>query len=470
MKHSILLAGACLAATLAGATAAHAKDDSLTFDGVTLYGIIDVNVAYQTHGEKVSSTYPVGLDYLIIGTKNAGGGRFSFSENGRSATKIGLKGTEPLGHDWSAVFKIETEFDPLSGQLVDGLKSMVAANGVPLAQQTTAYGDTNKAGQALNANVFAGVSHPRYGTLTFGRQASMFWEDLIRYDPAHGSYAFSLLGYAGALAGGGSTEDRYINSALKYAVHYGPAHAGVMYGFGDGTAEGRSIELDAGADIGRFSIDALYKHTQNAVNASPLTTNATGTLSTAQAAAMTAFNLSLGNTLAASITDNRAVLVNGMVDLGRVKLLAGYEHIAYRNPSSPLSKVALVDGLGWATTIGGYDILTNSASLPSQKVVQAGWIGGRVAVTKAWEIDAAGYIEAQNAYATSPALAGCSSAALSGQCSGHFYGASVLSEYRFNPHVEVYGGAMWSKVSGGMANGYLHTATVDPTLGVQLAF
>jgi hypothetical protein len=42
-----------------------------------------------------------------------------------------------------------------------------------------------------------------------------------------------------------------------------------MVGLGDGTAAGRSLEFDAGADIGRFSIDALYKITRNAVNASP---------------------------------------------------------------------------------------------------------------------------------------------------------------------------------------------------------
>jgi hypothetical protein len=47
---------------------------------------------------------------------------------------------------------------------------------------------------------------------------------------------------------------------------------------------------------------------------------------------MSAFNLSMSNTLAASITDNRAFMVNAMFDLGRVKLLAGYEHITYNNP------------------------------------------------------------------------------------------------------------------------------------------
>lgn len=471
MMHRIVLAGAAMAALVAApAHARDEKDDSLTFGGVTLYGLIDVNATYQTHGEKVSGSYPVGTDYLIIGSKNAGGGRFSFSENGRSASKIGIKGSEPIGNDWSAVFKIETEFLPLSGELVDGLKSMVVANGVPLAQQTSAYGDTNKAGQAFNGNLYAGVSHPQYGTLTFGRQPAMMWDDLIRYDPLHGAYAFSLLGYAGALPGGGSTENRYTNNALKYQIRHGRAHAGVLVGLGDGTAACRSLEFDAGADVGRFSIDALYKIARNAVNASPLTTNATGTLSAGQSAAMSAFNLSMSKTLAASITDNRAFMVNGMVDLGRVKLLAGYEHITYNNPDSALTKSGLVDGLGWATTIGGYTILTNSASLPREKVVQAAWGGTRLAITRAWEIDAAGYIEMQNNFSTAASLAGCSSAALSAQCSGHFYGASVMTEYRFNRHVEIYGGAMWSKVSGGMANGYQHTGTVDPTLGMQIAF
>jgi predicted porin len=471
MMHRILLAGAAVAALVGTPVQAKDdKDDSLTFAGVTLYGLIDVNATYQTHGEKVSGSFPVGTEYLIIGSKNAGGGHFNLSENGRSASKIGIRGSEKIGGEWTAVFKAETEFLPLSGQLVNGLKSMVAANGVPLAQQTTAYGDTNKAGQAFNGNLYAGVSHPQYGTLTFGRQPSMMWDDLIRYDPLHGAYAFSLLGYAGGLPGGGSTENRYTNNSLRYQIRHGAAHAGVMVGLGDGTAAGRSLEFDAGADVGRFSIDALYKVTHNAVNASPLTTNATGTLSASQSAAMSAFGLSMGNTLAASITDNRAFLVNGMVDLGRVKLLAGYEHITYNNPDTALTQAGLVDGLGWATTIGGYDILTNSASLPREKVVQVAWGGTRLAITRAWELDAAGYIEMQNNFSTSPTLAGCSSAALSAQCSGHFYSASLMSEYHINRHFGIYAGAMWSKVAGGMANGYQHSGTVDPTLGAQITF
>ena len=478
MKKIILLAGACLASISTAHADAPASDDSLTYKGVTVYGLVDVNATYQTHGENTNSAYPVGLDYLIIGAKNAAGSKFNLSDNGISGSKIGIKGTEALGGGWNAVFKLESEFNPLSGQLMDGLKAMVQQNGIPLAQQTTAWGDSNKAGQLLNANEYIGFSNAKFGQITVGRQSAIFWDDLIKYDPNRGALNLSLLGYSGQPAGGGDTEDRYVNNTLKYWGDFGALHGGAMYGFGDGTAEGKSIELDLGAHVAAFSVDALYKHTKDAVSASPLTTNTTGALSAAQTAAMTAFGFNEGNTLAASITDNTAVIINAKVDVGHASILGGYEHILFKNPTSPVSSMALVDGLGAGTTIGGYNILTNNSSLPAEKTVQIAWLGARYAASKKWDLSASYYFEAQNNYSTSAALAGCTSATVSGQCSGHFYGAGLMSEYRVNHHLEVYSGAMWSKVAGGMANGYLNgsvagnqsASTIDPTVGLRLSF
>lgn len=40
-------------------------DDSLTWHGVTLYGLIDMGLTYQNHGAPLSNTTGVGLNYLI---------------------------------------------------------------------------------------------------------------------------------------------------------------------------------------------------------------------------------------------------------------------------------------------------------------------------------------------------------------------------------------------------------------------
>src|ERR1700682_2806029 len=47
--------------TSAPATAAAPKDDSLTFHGITLYGIVDVGIQNQTHGAPIN-------DYFVGGS------------------------------------------------------------------------------------------------------------------------------------------------------------------------------------------------------------------------------------------------------------------------------------------------------------------------------------------------------------------------------------------------------------------
>jgi hypothetical protein len=52
------------------------------------------------------------------------------TSNGMSQSRIGLQGKEPLHFmDWSGVFKVETYFNPASGQITDALKSVTQNNG-----------------------------------------------------------------------------------------------------------------------------------------------------------------------------------------------------------------------------------------------------------------------------------------------------------------------------------------------------
>lgn len=455
---------------LSAATIALADDRTSPTPGVTLYGWADINATYQTHGEQVNTAYPVGVDYLIVGAKNANKPTFSVSQNGINGSRIGVFGSKAIAGDWAGVVKLESEFNPLSGKFQDGLKSMVQQNGIPLAQQKTAWGDSNKAGQFLNGNAWFGVSNPIFGSFTAGRQTSLLWDDIVKYDPNRGALAFSLVGYSGAPSGGGDTENRYMDNTLRYAIQHGPVHGYVQYGVGEGTAEGRSIQVDFGIDLGPLSIAALYSNVKDAVSASPLTTNATGALSTAQAAALAFGGFSESNTLAATISDNKAGLINGLYRVGKFELGLGYERITYANPSEALSTKGFVDGLGVGQTIGDYNIITNNAAFPRDKVLQIAWGGARYHLTPKWEVDATYYYEAQNNYSNSAALAGCSSATLSGQCSGNFYGVGVMSEYKFTRNFELYGGATWSQVTGGVANGYLQTSDFEPTLGMRLSF
>src|SRR5580704_445209 len=71
-----------------------ADDGSLTFHGITLYGLVDVGVAYQSHGTPLSNSAGLGLEYLI--SKNSNRSQFSIAPNALSISNIGLKGTEEI--------------------------------------------------------------------------------------------------------------------------------------------------------------------------------------------------------------------------------------------------------------------------------------------------------------------------------------------------------------------------------------
>ncbi len=111
-------------------------------------------------------------------------------------SKIGVKIEEGIGAGWTAIGKLETGFNPITGQLSDGCSSFLQNAGVNYNQQTS-NADSGRCGQMFNGVAYAGVSNSSYGTLTFGRQQSFQLDGLAAYDPMALSYALSLMGYSG---------------------------------------------------------------------------------------------------------------------------------------------------------------------------------------------------------------------------------------------------------------------------------
>jgi len=144
-----------------------------------------------------------------------------------------------------------------------------------------------------------------------------------------------------------------------------------------------------------------------------------------------------------------------------LKFFAGYEHIKYANPHTPLE--------AGFSDIGGYVLafVTNNA-YNSAKTVQVYWSGVRYTVIPHLDLTAAYYGYRQNAYGTST-QAGCTTAAHS-VCSGSFEAYSIDADYRFNQHFDAYLGAMYSGVHDGVASGYLSTTNINPTVGVRYKF
>src|ERR1700676_4485086 len=131
---SVLAAtGLAHAQTTAAAPAAPPKDDSLTWHGITLYGIVDIGIQNQTHGAPISD-YFVGGSAEVV-QKNSNHPVTGVTPSNLSNSRVGLQGLEPLMGDWSGVFKLETFFNPQSGQISDALKSLVQNNGRPLGTQ-----------------------------------------------------------------------------------------------------------------------------------------------------------------------------------------------------------------------------------------------------------------------------------------------------------------------------------------------
>jgi predicted porin len=425
-----------------------ADDGSLTFHGITLYGAVDVGVTYQSHGTPLSNSAGLGLEYLI--SKNSNRSQFSVAPNAMTTSNIGLKGTEEVLPGLSAVFKLETAFLPTSGRLADGLGSLVQNNGVPLASQSS-NADSSKNGQAFNNTAWGGLSSTTWGTLTFGRQNALTLDGVVAYDPMGGSGAFSVIGYQGATAGVGDTEDARLDNSLKYRLNHGPFRTAALYKFG---ASGNSAyEAGVGMDYSGASFDAIYSHVNDAVSAAPL-----ASLSTITPALLAGTGSGL---VAGTVSDNTSIMLLAKYGKGPLQLFSGYEHIQFANPGHPLDVGAQIPNSG-----GGYSLgSVNNTAFTNKKKLQVFWAGAKYAVRADIDLIAAYYHEQQNSFQGN----GCSDDTFAA-CSGQLNAVSVVADYRFAKRFDVYAGAMYSKVSNGLANGFLHTSTVDPTIGLRFTF
>lgn len=426
-------------------------EDSLTWHGITFYGVIDIGFQYDTHSAPFTPYRPSASGNIVRQNGRQSVSGLTPSNMGQS--RVGLQGTEALNDDWSVVFQIETFFNPQSGEIADSLKSLTVNNGRSLANQTVSV-DGSSAGQAFQT-AWIGFKSARFGTLTFGRQTTLLLDGTIKYDPNYNATAFGLLGASNTYSGGGAQEDNRLDSTAKYSASLGDLiHIGALYKFNGSSGSANTVfQADMGGDFAGASFDAYYSKENSAITATSLTA--------AQAAQLPALGYSISNSLAATISDNTAYALMALYKLEPFKFFAGYEHIKYANPRTPLS--------AGFDDIGDYVLafVTNNAYNKS-KTVQVYWTGVRYTVIPHLDLTAAYYGYRQNAYGTG-AQAGCATAAHS-TCSGSFEAFSFDADYRFNKHFDAYLGAMYSGVHDGVASGYLSTVNINPTVGVRYKF
>ena len=444
--------------TTAPSKPAKSSGDSLTWNGITLYGTVDIGVEYVSHGAPLSQTWGPGLPSFIQNFSNKS--ITSVNGNGLSQSKVGLSGVEPLFGlgDWTGVFRIETGFNPWDGRLVDGPGSLIADNGKAAAVKISA-GDSSRAGQAFNGMAYAGLSSATYGTLTFGRQNGLMLDLLNKYDPQLQAQAFSPISLSGTSGGLGDTQSNRLDNSLKYQLQVGPARVAYIHGFGtDGYVPQSSNEFTVGADYAGFSIDALYGVVHGEVAAASLTGANITALNTAPEPLP---GWSVSNTLAATISDNTGYSLQmsyNAKDYFPVKFYAGWERIKYNNPSHP-DPVGTID-------LGGYVLgVVNNAAYDHQKIFQISWVGARWSITPQLDLTAAGYGYNQKSYNAN----GCTNASAA-TCAGELADISLVGDWHFTKRFDTYAGVNWSRVQNGLANGYLYTSEYSPMIGVRYNF
>ena len=426
------------------------SEDSLTWSGITLYGVVDIGLQYDTHSAPFTPYRPAASGNIV--RQNSYESVTGLTPSNMGQSRVGLQGVEPLDADWAAVFQVETFFTPQSGQIADSLKSLAANNGKSLTQQSVGV-DGSSAGQIFQT-AYAGFRSEHFGELTFGRQITLLSEGGVKYDPNYMSTAFGLLGASNTYVGGGSSEDNRLDSAARYVLPLGDLlHVGALYKFNGSDAAGRTaVQADVGGSFAGADVDAYYSKVRSSITASALSVAQLGTLSP---------EYTPSNSLAATVADNTAYALMARYQLSSFKLFGGYEYIKYVNPATPVSA-------GFAD-IGDYVLAyVNNTAYNNPKILQVYWTGVRYTVIPQLELTAAYYGVHQGGYGAG-SQAGCSTNAHSA-CSGSLQAFSFDADYRFDAHFDVYAGAMYSGVHDGLASGYINTTNINPTIGVRYKF
>jgi predicted porin len=426
-----------------------AENDDICIKGICVYGNFDMGLSYIQHGAPLNALGNPPLNYLV--SKNSNGSYFGVGSNQASSSFIGLRGRQEIGDNLYAVFNLQTIFDPTSGMNANGIGGIAQNNGLNGSATSpgnfalqNSFQDSSKAGQMFNQAAYFGISSPTYGTFTMGRQSALSSDLVTNYDALSGANAFSLLTFQGANGGGGDTEDRVFDNSYEYRLNIGPVRlaAEAQLRNGGNSSTGNAFEGNIGFDYMGFSMDFLGGKIYDAVSAAALTP--------AQLAASINTVSSGNGIIGATVSDNTVFQVGAKYVIGPWKFYGGYENVHFANPDNPLLPGAFVTG-GFILGNGG---AVNNTNFTNEKVLQTGWIGAKYSITPNLDIAGAYYHEWQNSFAATGANVGCTDAR-SSQCSGQLDAVSLMVDWRFARHVDMYAGVMWSQVQNGLANGFL---------------
>ncbi|HEX2816582.1 MAG TPA: porin [Phenylobacterium sp.] len=451
-------------------------DCPLSADGVTLYGVIDVGGGYETHGAPFNGDAKTGVSELIA--KGNSGARWQGVPSGLGQSNIGVKIKEQIVPNWFFIGDVNAGFDPYSLHFANGPKSFVDNNNVPLAAQSTNTDSARSTGWD-NTRAFLGVSNATYGTLTLGRQNALSNELVGQYDPLGGAYAFSLIGNSSTIvAGTGDTETSNYNMSVKYQVSHEGFRAAALAqlgGYAQRNNAQSAYQLDLGGDVSGLSIDAVYAYAKDAVALSNFTSGAP-----------------TPDTLKATLANVSAGVVAGKYNWRALTVFGGYEYARLSSPSDLHGATATANGQT-LTLNGGYPAVVQANIYVNPKDMQVLWLGGKYRLRPNLDLNAGYYYTWQNNFTNAATKyntggsstktgVGCGpnlNAAITGStpqgsnasaCAGNEAVVSAELDWRPVKRVDLYTGVMYSKVTGGFANGFINNNNTAFTSGVRLAF
>jgi predicted porin len=438
--------------------------------GVRFYGTIDMGYGYESHGTPMDKT--IGVDYML--GKPSRNAMWLLSPNAMSISNVGFQIKEPLWHDWSFVGQVETGFNPASLEVLDAPKSLRTAIGVPLGLQN-AITDANFNGKFYNDLGFAGVSHPVWGTLTYGRQNSLGSDQVLSYDPQMSAGAFSPLGLIGSWAGGGNTENRRDTSSIKYRVNFANWHFGAYAGIGGyemGNADTQAYAGNIGADWkvgpGKLSVDATGSWHQNSIGQGPGGIVGPVDINGVPISPFT----NTAETVSASVNNTSQVMVSAKYQLDRLKLYAGWNLNSFSAPDNPQPGTACITDISGLLLGGGCGNGTSfNNSLLNGRIFQIAWFGGRYALTDSLDLSAAWYHAWQNdwSHGVASRAGGTCDLHPSSQlpCAGTQDVVSAVLDWKFAPKWDTYIGTEYTRQDGGLVSGYLQKDNWSTTAGLR---
>jgi len=444
----------------------------ICWKGICINGAVDGGLSYATHGLPINGNYYNGNEMI---TSKANRPYFGFNPNGVGNSQVGIKGSVEILPGLSGVFTANTYFNPQSGQLQNAPGSLVDNQGLSTGAQSLSS-DGSRGGQAFNDQLNVGVSHKEFGTLTFGRHKTL-QNDLVGAYDVSGAPAFSLVAYSGTVAAGAAyTGDSRWDNSLKYKITYGPVRFGAMYKFIDGNSgtdgngnllkrHNDAAQFSLGASYAGFDIDGVLGYHNQATTGSILTAAQLSGVRQFNGTTFTTAGINSG-TLSGTAADATSGALGVKYTWNQWKFGAGWSHIILHNPKDPV-------GVGSQNDQGGYVYSSiNNAAYPHAKLIDTTWFGVKYAYDPKTDIIATYQHVEQNSYGTDANKRTCNQAKAtrSNTCSGSEDQVGVYVDYHFTKRFEVYGGAAWSTVAGGMGAGYLYSTNWAPTVGARFQF